>query len=220
MAQAEEIVEEPDPSAQETEDLDEDVSQEPEELERLLEATQNPDEEGEGGKDESSPEEGKRFLFSKKFWILVGGGVFLLVALAVGAYFFLPSTELEGEEPSPAPTAIETTKPTFNKVDIYALQPFFLPLKAGNKETGSFISFTPHLVMSNNTLDKEIEKSLPSIRKNIYTILIRKSPKDYFLRKGAIKETIKKEILTAVNPLLLAGTGTITDVVFTQFVVK
>ncbi len=100
------------------------------------------------------------------------------------------------------------------------MAPFFLPLKINQKETGSFIAVTPNFILSNSTLNKEIEKSLPSIRKEIYNVLSRKNPRDYLVEKGKIKERIKKEILTTVNPLLLAGTGTVTDVVFTQFVVK
>jgi len=69
-------------------------------------------------------------------------------------------------------------------------------------------------------LGEEIENSLPAIRRNIYNVLSRKSPRDYFSGKGKIEEKIKKEILVSVNPVLLAGTGAVTDVVFTQFVVK
>lgn len=207
MAQAEEKIEDIDPS-----------SREPEELERLLDATQNPEEE-EGEKEPKANEE-SRFLFSKKFWVLVGGGTFFLLLLAVGAYFLLTSSTPEVEETVSTPPPVEPAKPTFNKINMYTLQPFFLPLKSDNKETGHFVSLTPHLVLSNSTLNKEIEKSLPSIRRNIYTILTRKSPRDYFLKKRKIEEQIKKEILFTVNPLLLAGTGTVIDVVFTQFVVK
>jgi flagellar basal body-associated protein FliL len=208
MAQAEEA-EELDPSAQEAE-----------ELERLLEATDPPEE---GAKAAEPPDKGSRFLFSKKFWIVVGGGILLLLASAAGTYYFLSSSspkEAKVEEAVSALPPVEAVKPTFNKVNIYALQPFFLPLKSGNTETGHFISLTPHFILSNSTLNNEIEKSLPNIRKNIYTILTRKSPKEYFLNKGNIEEIIKKEILVSVNPLLLAGTGTVNDVVFTQFVIK
>ncbi len=209
-------------AAEETEDLDS-SSQEAEELERLLETTESSEEGQEGEKGEGSPEKGSRFLFSKKFWIAVGGGILLLIASGAGTYYYLSSSSPKGaevEEAVSTPPPVESVKPTFNKVNIYALQPFFLPLKSGNTETGHFISVTANFILSNSTLNKEIEKSLSIIRKNIYTILIRKSPRDYFLNKGKIEETIKKEILVGVNPLLLAGTGIINDVVFTQFLVK
>jgi flagellar basal body-associated protein FliL len=204
-------------AAEETEDLDS-SSQEAEELERLLETTDN---RKEGESAEASPEKKGRFLFSKKFWIAVAGGILLIIASGAGIYYFLSSSSpKEAEDVASTPPPVESVKPTFNKVNIYALQPFFLPLKSGNTETGHFISLTPHFILSNSTLNNEIEKSLPSIRKNIYTILTRKSPRDYFLNKGKIEEKIKKEILVSVNPLLLAGTGIIDDVIFTQFVVK
>lgn len=191
--------------------------EEPEQLEALLEATQTEQEE----KSESTPdEEDKRFLFSKKFWILAGGGTLLLVLSAVGAYFFLFSPKSESGETAPAPPPVETAKVPFNKVHVYALEPFFLPLKANDVETGNFISLILYFILSNSVLGEEIEEVLPAIRKNIYNILNRRNPKDYFLDKGRTKEQIKKAILTSANPLLLTGTGTINDVVFTQFVIK
>jgi len=208
MAQAEEEIEEFDTS-----------SQEPEELERLLEATENPEEE----EHEESSEKGGRFLFSKKFWIAVGGGILLLLASGAGTYYYLSKgspEKAEVEEAVATPTPVKPVKPTFKKVDGYALQPFFLPLKSGAKETGHFVSLTVYFILSNGTLTNELEKSLPNIRKNIYTILTRKNPRDYFLKKDNIEEKIKKEILVSVNPLLLAGTGIVKDVIFTQFVVK
>ncbi len=209
-------------AAEEIEDFDS-SNQEAEELERLLETTENPEAGEDGGKGEESPEKGSRFLFSKKFWIAVGGGILLLLASGAGTYYYLSSSspkKAEVEEAAVLPPPVESAKPTFNKVNIYILQPFFLPLKSDDKETGHFISLTANFVLSNSTMSREIEKSLPNIRRNIYTTLTRKSPQDYFLNKGKIKEIIKKEILAGVNPLLLAGTGTIKDVVFTQFVIK
>lgn len=206
-------------AAEESEDIDP-SSQEAEELDRLLEATDPPEE---GEKKEESPDKKGRFQFSKKMLLAMGGGVLLLIASGAGTYYFLSSssqTEAEVDEAVATPPPVETVKPTFKKVNIYAMKPFFLPLKSGNTETGHFISMTPHFILSNATLNNEIEKSLPNIRKNIYTILTRKSPRDYFLNKGNIEERIKKEILVAVNPLLLAGTGIINDVIFTEFVVK
>lgn len=217
MAQAEEVIE------------DENEHEEAEELEKLLANTENDDAEGIEG-DTQSPKKGGRFSFGKKGWAMIGGGTLLLFLLAGGAYFFLFSSEPKPEaEPKAAEqaggeavtqTPIETAKNSFSKVHIFPLEPFFLPLKIGNKETSNFISVTPNLILSNGTLHKELKNALPGIRRNIYNVLSRKSPREYFSDKRKIKERIKKEILVTVNPILLAGTGTVTDVVFTQFVVK
>lgn len=227
MAQAEEILEDDD---YETEEADE--------LERLLEGTQNEEADVEGS-DEQTAEKGGRFSFSKKTWFIVGGGTFLILLLAGGAYYFLsPSSqslkvevqskeqakpqegEEQGGEDLSTPPPVETVKSPFKKVNIFTLESFFLPLQLNGKDTGKFISVIPNLVLSNNTLNKEIEHSLPAIRRNIYNVLSRKNPREYYSGKGKIEEKIKKEILTTVNPILLAGTGSVTDVVFTQFVVK
>lgn len=217
MAEAEEIID------------DENEHVEAEELERLLEGSQNDGQEGAEG-DEQTPEKSGRFAFGKKTWILAGGGTLLIILLAGGAYFFLsPSAQnSEGEiqpgeqagENISTPLPVETIKSPFRKVHIFTLKPFFLPLKVNEKETGKYISVIPNLILSNSTLSEEIENSLPAIRRNIYNVLSRKGPRDYFSGKGKIEEKIKKEILVTVNPVLLAGTGSVTDVVFTQFVVK
>jgi len=217
MAQAEEIID------------DENEHEEAEELEQLLANTEVDDAEGaEGG--ESSPEKGGRFSFGKKTWILAGAGTFLVLLLAGGAYYFLSSSEPNPEggidsagqagEKVSTPPPVATVKSSFSKVHIFSLKPFFLPLKLNGRETGNFISVIPNLVLSNATLHKELENSLPKIRRTIYNVLSRKSPRQYYSRKRKIKEQIKKEILVTVNPILLAGTGAVTDVVFTQFVIK
>ncbi len=216
MAQAEEIIE------------DDNEHEEAEELERLLEGSLDDREEGAEG-DEQTPEKSGRFAFGKKTWILVGGGALLILLLAGGVYFFLSSSQNpEGEiqpgeeagENVTTPPPVETVKSPFSKVHVFTLKPFFLPLKVNERETGKYISVIPNLILSNSTLGEEIENSLPAIRRNIYNVLSRKSPRDYFSGKGKIEEKIKKEILVSVNPVLLAGTGSVTDVVFTQFVVK
>jgi len=209
MAQAKEISE------------DEIEHKEAEELERLLEGSQ---EDGKG--DENTPGKSGRFAFGKKTWILIGGGTLFILLLAGGAYYFLfysaqnPEGEKRDGENIATPPPVETVKLPFKKVNIFTLKPFFLPLKVNERETGKFISVIPNLILSNSTLSEEIENSLPAIRRNIYNVLVRKSPREYFAGKGKIEEKIKKEILTTVNPILLAGTGSVTDVVFTQFVVK
>ena len=76
------------------------------------------------------------------------------------------------------------------------------------------------LLLSNNKLDREISKNLSILRKNIYYILKKKSLEDFKGDKKKLEERLKKEILTTANTLLLSGTGTVTDVLFVQFVLK
>ncbi|MCH2393006.1 MAG: flagellar basal body-associated FliL family protein [Nitrospinales bacterium] len=106
------------------------------------------------------------------------------------------------------------------KVNIYELEPFFLPIREDGKETGRFISISANFLLSNRVLNKEIDKVLPLVRKNIYNILRRKRPSDFTLKSFHTKERIKQEIMTACNALLSGGTGTIKDVFFTRFMVK
>ena len=172
----------------------------------------------------------QKILSNKKLLMVYGGGLFvLIIAIGVGAYFFLGEKEgdvvpLEEqaveEEIIEEEEEVKIKKVKIKKVNIYNLEPFFLPIRDDGKETGRFISIAANLLLSNRVLKHEIDKVLPLVRKNIYNILRRKRPSDFTLERFQTEERIKKEIMTACNALLLGGTGTITDVFFTRFMVK
>ena len=172
----------------------------------------------------------QKILSNKKLLMIYGGGLLvLIIAIGVGAYFFLGEKEgdvvpLEEqaveEEIIEEEEEVKIKKVKIKKVNIYNLEPFFLPIRDDGKETGRFISIAANLLLSNRVLKHEIDKVLPLVRKNIYNILRRKRPSDFTLERFQTEERIKKEILTACNALLLGGTGTITDVFFTRFMVK
>ena len=106
------------------------------------------------------------------------------------------------------------------KPNIYPLNSFFIPILSKNKETGKFLHMTAHLVLSNRRLRKDIDKVRPLIRQSVYTVISRRKSKDF--EKGSVKieEKIKREILTASNSFLLSGTGTVTNIIFTEFIVS
>ena len=191
---------------------------EKEELEGLLEGED--DEEAEGSKLQ-------KILANKKVLIIIV--VLLLLIIAGVAFFFLQNSKeaevvpLENkvnEEVSKEEKEEEEEEVKIGKVNIYELEPFFLPLLDDGKETGQFISISANLLMSNSVLGREINKVLPLLRKNIYNILKRKQPSDFTLKRSQTEEIIKKEILTASNALLLSGAGTISDVFFSRFMIK
>ena len=215
---------------QEATDKEQDLAtDEAAELERLLDDAGGGDEAAGGLKAKF-----KKILSNKKLLMIYGGGFLVLIlAIGVGAYFFLGEKEADVvpleeqadvvplEEQAVDEEIIEEEEEVIiKKVNIYELEPFFLPIREDGKETGRFISISANLLLSNRVLNREIDKVLPLIRKNIYTILRRKRPSDFTLKRSRTEERIKKEILTASNFLLLAGTGTITDVFFTRFMVK
>ena len=172
----------------------------------------------------------QKILSNKKLLMIYGGGLLvLIIAIGVGAYFFLGEKEgdvvpLEEqaveEEIIEEEEEVKIKKVKIKKVNIYNLEPFFLPIRDDGKETGRFISIAANLLLSNRVLKHEIDKVLPLVRKNIYNILRRKRPSDFTLERFQTEERIKKEILTACNALLLGGAGTVTDVFFTRFMVK
>jgi flagellar basal body-associated protein FliL len=167
--------------------------------------------------EEKNPEQS-----NKKLLMIIGGVV--LVLIIVGALFLMQS----GEETSEVPEEEQLIEEEFKeeeevkvvKVNIYKLEPFFLPLFEDGKETGQFINVSANFLLSNSVLNNELDKLLPLIRKSIYNIFKRKRRTDFILKRSHTEERIKKEILTTSNALLLSGAGTITDVYFSHFIIK
>lgn len=164
------------------------------------------------------------FYNTRKTVALIIAGVLLLALIGGGValYFALTKKEpVEVKETTVAqPAKEEEEEIVLQKVNAYKLEPFFIPLLKNNEETGEFVSIAPTLLLSNNKLDREIDKNLSIMRKNIYYLLRRKHPEDFKGDQRKLEERLKKEIMTTANTLLLSGTGTVTDVFFTQFIVK
>jgi flagellar basal body-associated protein FliL len=178
-----------------------------------------------GGEKTASGLKGKiqKILSDKKLLMIFGGvAMVLLIAVGTGVYFMMLGAEKENipVEDEQVDEKIKEETSIVEKVNIYKLKPFFLPVLEDDKETGKFISLSANLLMSNSKLNKDLDKVLPVIRKNIYGILQRKQPTDFTLQRAKTEERIKREILNVSNALLLSGTGTVTDVFFSNFIVK
>jgi flagellar basal body-associated protein FliL len=161
-------------------------------------------------------------IFSNNRRMIFVSALVLIIAVGAGVYFMISGAEEEivpVKEEQPEEEIKEETS-VVEKVNIYKLEPFFLPVLEDDKETGKFISLSANLLMSNSKLNKDLDKVLPLIRKNIYGILRRKQPTDFTLQRANTEERIKREILTASNAVLLSGTGTVTDVLFSNFMIK
>jgi flagellar basal body-associated protein FliL len=190
------------------------------EVERLLE--------GAGGEEAAGGTPGlkgklQNIFANKKLLMIIGGVVFFLIICVV--FFFMQGGEETTEVTLDEQVVEEEVKEEEEevkvaKVNIYKLEPFFLPLLDDGKETGQFISVSANLLLSNSVLNHDLNKVLPLMRKSIYNILRGKRPADFTLKRSHTEERIKKEILTASNSLLLSGTGTITDVFFSRFMIK
>ena len=170
----------------------------------------------------------KGILSNKKLLIMFGGGAIILI-LAIGAGIYISNSKTEEAAPLKEDKADEITEEEkeeekeaieFEKVNIYKLDPFFVPILKNGKETGKFISLSATLLLSNSALHKEIDRVRPLVRKKIYDILRKKRYSDFKLQRSDIKQRIKKEIMRASNALLLTGTGTVKDVLFSSFIIK
>ena len=175
---------------------------------------------GDEGDDKKAATGLKKILSNK---MLLGGILVLLIAIGAGVYFFIPDKKEEEKVPVSDEQSEEVADeeiPEIEKVHIYKLEPFFFPIRNNDKETGRFISVSANLLLSNSVLGKNIDKVLPILRNSIYVILRRKKPDDFTLQRAKTEERLKKEIVTASNALLLSGAGTVTDVFFSNFMIK
>ena len=172
----------------------------------------------------------------KKFMIMVGGGLLLILLLIGGAaYYFLTENktssniveEVNNEESDTSdkeegePDKITKEALPYDRVYVYPLKSFFFPIKLKNKEeSGHFLLVTPSFHMSNAGLGGQVSKNLSSIRKRIYTILTKESYRNLTEKHNATKKRVKKRVIVKVNELLPVGTGVVSDIYFSEFIVK
>ncbi len=181
--------------------------------------------EAEAAEAESKDTLKKLIVFVKKYKLyIIIGVVVIFLGIVVSFFFSEPEiTEEEKEEiaiPEISEEEAPEEGPKILNANIYQLEPFLLPLKATGEEPDRFVNIKLFFVLSNRKLDKELDKNIQTIRENIYNLLKRKKPKEYLRYKMRIKERLKREIVTVANSLLASGSGTIQDVLFTEFVVK
>jgi flagellar basal body-associated protein FliL len=197
------------------------------ELEKLLAES-----EGEGsaeGTEVATEESPKgivpRLKSDKKFLIMIVAGFLLLTATGGGAYwyFFMQTPPVEIKVTAEDDESLDPLKnglPEADKAQIYSLEPFFLALEGNGRESDRFIKVVAHFLLSNGALEEELDKVLPQIRLEIYRILRRTNPKDFMRNQVQAGEKIKSQIITESNANLLSGTGSITDVFYTEFMIK
>ncbi len=162
-------------------------------------------------------------LLDPKLLLGISAAVFLVWAASWAVLSFMEqggeALQMEAVKPQPEasliPAYVQVQKP-----NIYPLKPFFVPIRVKNRETGRFLHVTAHLVLSNRRLHKDIDKVQPLIRQSVYSLLSRKKAKDFEKGRVTFEEKVKREILTASNSFLLSGTGTIINIVFTEFVIS
>ncbi len=191
---------------------------ESEELQRML---------GEAGQAEAQSKSVVKQLIAtikKNKLIAIGAVVFVFLGV-IASFIFSESEKIEEEQNEIALPEISEEKapeegPKILNANVYKLEPFFLPLKAVGDDPDRFVNVSLYFVLSNRKMDAELDKNIRTIRENIYNLLKRKKPKEYIRYKLRIKERLKREIVTVSNSLLASGSGTIQDVLFTDFVVK
>ena len=164
----------------------------------------------------------KKFL-NRKLFLGLAASIVLVWAAGWGILNLMESSSEVPQVSTVEQTPVQDVVPSnfqVQKPNIYPLEPFFVPLLNKNKETGKFLHVTAHLVLSNRRLHKDIDKARPLIRQSVYSVISRKKFKDFEKGGVNIEEKIKREILTASNSFLLSGTGTITNIIFTEFIVS
>ena len=162
-------------------------------------------------------------LLDPKLLLGISAAVVLVWAASWSLLGFMEQSAVTPQMEAQKAQSTETLIPAFvqvQKPNIYPLEPFFVPIRSKNRETGRFLHVTAHLVLSNRRLHRDIDKIRPLIRQSVYSLLSRKQAKDFEKGRVTFEEQVKREILTTSNGLLLSGTGTIINIVFTEFVIS
>jgi len=166
----------------------------------------------------------KKLLLTLQFpkewaWVVVFT-MLTMTGLAAAGYWIWLAEPAKIEGINQAPRSPDRQNEYIEPQYIFTMKPFFLPKKEKGQETGQFIRVSVNLQLSDSFLNREVKKVLPLIRQSVYTILKRKRSKKFYNIPSKAEETLKREILTASNSLLISGSGTIKDVFFTEFLIR
>jgi flagellar basal body-associated protein FliL len=158
----------------------------------------------------------------KKMALIIGVSFFVVLLLGLFSLYFFSSLSKQriAEEAKIEDKAPPPEQEPVAEVHTYKLEPFFLPFTEADGDNDEFITVTLHLLLSNAKLENEVNSHLLLIRRSIYNVFKSHKLDEYRTMRPQIEEHLKQEILTAINPLLLRGTGTITDVFYSDFLLK
>ncbi|MBW1706107.1 MAG: flagellar basal body-associated FliL family protein [Deltaproteobacteria bacterium] len=142
---------------------------------------------------------------------------FLIVAVGVGAGLFVFWGKVSGTVPETMESAEEAAEKRDVKVTIkslLSLDTFVVNLAdPGGRR---YLRVTMTLELKDKDFDAEAKKNVPQMRDRILLILPAKKFKD--IRTASGKESLRKEIIAQLNPLL--DKNEITNLYFQEFVIQ
>lgn len=161
------------------------------------------------------PKPAKKKINKVKLLIVLGAGTtatVLTVALVWLAVSFFSSITAARRAPPPAPPKQEA-QPGPTIAPVYALDPFFIPLKEKGPAESRLVKIEFTLEMTSPETQRDIERNITLVRENVYFMLQGKAGND-FMGKERL-EKIAVDVAIAVNRSLQSGGVTrawITDV--------
>ncbi|MBL7202888.1 MAG: flagellar basal body-associated FliL family protein [Desulfobacteraceae bacterium] len=152
---------------------------------------------------------------SKKGFILAIS--FLIVAMGVGAGLFVFWDKVSGT----VPETVESTEEVAEKKDVKVTIKSLLSLDTfvvnlADPGGRRYLRITMTLELKDKDFDAEAKKNVPQMRDRILLILPAKNFKD--IRTASGKESLRKEIIAQLNPLL--DKNEITNLYFQEFVIQ
>jgi flagellar basal body-associated protein FliL len=140
----------------------------------------------------------------RKKRLLTGIGILWLVAGSIG-YAVVPGLH--------APGTITSTLLNGAPESAYNMK-FFLPLNVGY-EKPQFVKLTIVLELIDDGVQKELDKNLSQVRKEVIDLILTKSPKEVRSTNG--KKELSREITKRINKYL--SKDCIKDTYFTELVI-
>lgn len=150
-----------------------------------------------------------------KLLIVVGAGTAattLTVAVVwLAISFFSSITTAKHDKIAPPPKQEAQPGPTI--APVYALDPFFIPLKEKGSTESKLVKIEFTLEMTSPETQRDIERNITLVRENVYFMLQSKTGRDFMGKE--MLEKIAVDVAIAVNRSLQSGGVTrawITDV--------
>jgi flagellar basal body-associated protein FliL len=159
----------------------------------------------------------KKKINKVKLLIVAGSGIAattLTVALVwLAISFFGAIAERKHAPPPPPPAQPEEPTPIPLIAPIYALEPFFIPLREKGSAESKLVKIQFALEMTSPETQRDMDRNITLIRENIYFMLQGKAKGDFTGKERLEKLTV--DVAIAVNRSLQSGGVTrvwITDI--------
>lgn len=165
----------------------------------------------------AEPKRPKRKINKVKLLIVAGSGIaattFTVALIWLAVAFFSSMAERRQAAKPPPPPPKESATPVPFVAPVYALHPFFIPLREKGSAESKLVKIQFALEMASPETQRDMDRNITLVRENVYFMLQNKAKSDFTGRERLDKLAV--DVAIAVNRSLQSGGVTrvwITDI--------